>query len=705
MAVITKIRNYSGLLIAVIGVGLAAFVLGDFLGYGPMRPQQFHIGRIEGNAIGYQQFEMRAQQQIENWQMQTGMSAGPREAFQMRQQIWNDMVREVLMEDILENVGIAVTAEELYDMIYGDDPHPYLRQSFSDPATGQYDPQNVIEFLRTLPQRELSVQNQWMMLEDHIRQDRREEKYHQMIGNAFLAPSVLAAADFKNRNTTADIRFIFKSHNDLDEEISISDRELRRVYEDNKHRFKQEASRNIKYVNLPVFASDEDRENAFNEIMELKDEFAQIDNVQSFVNAMSDRRFDPTFHARGTLSPQIEDEIFDMPVGSVVGPYIDDNAYILARLADTQMRPDSMRASHILIAYQGSAASNPQTVRGYEEAEQKADSILRVVRNNPGRFPALANELSDDPSAAMNFGDLDWFPDGAMVPAFNEAVVEAPTGSFLTVETEFGFHVIHVTGKAPMTKKVQVAKLVRNIEPGSRTYRNEYGRINAFATELRNGADFEAASDEAGLNVREADRIGKMDQTLPGIELGRQIVQWAFDDDTRTGSISRIFELENNFVVATVTGKRDEGIPSLNEIREDIRDIAIRERKQEMIAEEMHELLAQHNLDDMAEKLGLEINEAENISFNSRNLPGVGPEPKVIGTLFAGREETTKGPIKGNNGVFIVEILHKDETIVPDDLTQAKTPLKNTFKNRVPSQAFNAIKDNARIEDNRALFF
>ncbi len=705
MAVITKIRNYSGLLIAVIGIGLAAFVLGDFLGYGPMRPQRFDIGRVEGTAIGYQQFEMRAQQQIENWQMQTGMSAGPREAFQMRQQIWNDMVREVLMNDILEDVGVAVTAEELFEMIYGDDPHPYLRQSFSDPATGQYDPQNVIEFLRTLRQREPSVQNQWMMLEEYIKQDRREEKYHELIGNAYLVPSALAAADFKNRNTTADIRFIFKSHNEIQEEVSISDRELRRVYEENKHRFRQEASRDIKYVSLPVFASEEDRENARHEILELKDEFAQIENVQSFVNAMSDQRFDPTFHARGSLSPQIDPEIFDMPEGSVIGPYMENNAFILARLVDAQMRPDSMRASHILIAYQGSAASNQQTVRGYEEAEAKADSLLRVVRNNPGRFAALAGEMSDDPSAAMNYGDLDWFPDGAMVPAFNDAVVEAPTGSFLTVETEFGFHVIHVTGKSPMKRKVQVAKLVRNIEPGSRTYRNKYGRINAFATELRNKKDFEAAADEAGLNVRQADRIGKMDQTLPGIELGRQIVQWAFDDDTGAGSISRIFELENNFVVATVTRKQEKGIPSLNDIRDDIMAIAVRERKQEMIAEEMKQLLAQHSLDDIAGEMGLEIKEAENISFNSRNIPGVGPEPKVIGTLFASGEHMTKGPINGNNGVFVIEIVHMDDTIIPEDLTQAKMPLKNAFKNSVPSQAFNAIKDNARIEDNRAMFF
>lgn len=706
MAVIQKIRNYSGLLIVVIGVGLAAFVLGDFLGYGPMRQPRFDVGRIDGAAIPYQQFEMRAQRQIENWQNQTGVSAGPQEHFQIRQQVWDEMVKEILMDEKFDQLGLKVSSEELFDMIYGTDPHPVLRQSFADPATGAYDPEQVADFLRNFDRLDPSVRRQWVMLEQFIKSDRRESKYHNMIAKAFMVPSDMAAMDYMYRNKRANVRFIYQPHESIEEEINISERDLRRVYEENKHRFRQEASRNITYVSLQVFPSEEDREQTRNEILLIKEDLPNVPNVESFVNSMSDRRFDPTFYSMGELSPQIDPEIFGVEVGTIIGPYMENNAYVIAMLKDAQMRPDSMRAGHILVAYQGSAASAPDVTRSYAQAEAKADSILRVVRNNPAQFPVLAMNLSDDPSAAMNQGDLDWFPDGAMVRPFNEAVVEAPVGSFLTVETEFGFHVIQVTGKSPLNRKVQVAKIVREIEPGNRTYQNVYARISGFASELRRIRDFEAAAEAADLNSRTVDRVGKMDRTLPGIAQGRSIVQWAFDEDTSVGDYSRIFELENLFVVAKLTGKQEEGIPSLSQIREEIMEIARKERKQQMIAEEMQTLLAENkSLEELAAELNLEIKEASNLNFNSRNLPGVGPEPRVIGALFADISKTRQGPIKGNNGVFVVEITRVDDVTLPEDLTQAKRPLRDAFRNRVPAQTFQAIKQNANIEDNRVAFF
>ncbi len=706
MAVIRTIRNYSGLLIAVIGIGLAAFVLGDFLGYGPMRQPRYDVGKVEGTSIPYQQFEQRVQERIENVQNQMGTSVGPQEAFQVRQQMWNEIVKEILLEEEFERLGVKVSAEELYDMIHGPEPHPALVQSFSDPATGRYDPQQVVEFLRNFDRLDPSVRNQWMVLENYMRQERRENKYHQMIGRAFLVPDALAEMDFRNRNKTADIRFAFKSYDDIDDsEVFVSDRDLRRVYDEHKQQYSQEASRDIKYISLPVFPSEQDRQNALEEILSLKEEMAELQNVESFVNAMSDRRFDPTYHEQGTLSPQIDPEIFDMPVGTILGPYIEDNAYIVAMLNDVQMRPDSIRASHIVLAYQGSAISTPETKLTYDEAIQKADSLLQVVRNNPAIFPQLAVELSDDPTAHMSEGDLEWFRDGEMVVPFNEAVVETPTGSFVTAETDFGLHVIHVTGKSPLKKKVQVAKVVRDIVPGNRTYQDVYARISAFASELRQKKDFDAAAEAADLTVREANRIGKMDLTVPGVDHGRIIVQWAFDENTNPGDYSRIFEIENTFVVAALTNKQEDGIPTLDHIRPTIMEIARREKKQEMIAGEMRQHMAGTSLEEVAERMGLEIKEAGNLTFSSQALPGIGPEPKVTGAIFAAGERTITGPIKGNNGVFVAEIMHMDDVLVPEDLRQAKRPLREAFRNRVPAQIFEAIKDKADIEDNRTLFF
>jgi len=707
MAVIQKIRNYSGLLIAVIGIGLAAFVLGDLLGPGPTGPTRFDVGEVEGTTITYQQFESRVQQQLDNWQQQTGERASQQDVFQVRQQVWEQMVEEILLEEEFERLGLRVSAEELYDMITGDEPHPMILQSFQDPATGAYDREQVLEFMSNFAAMDPGTQQQWIMLEDFIRQDRAEEKYHQLIGSGYIVPGPMAEMDYRHRNTTADIHYIYRTHDDVDdEEVTISDRELRRTYEAHKHRFEQEETRSLKYATLAVFPSEEDQQAVRNDILERKERLMEAEHVERFINAQSHERFDPTFYAQGELSPNIDPEIFDAEVGDVFGPYMEDNAYVVAMLKDVQMRPDSMRASHILVAYQGSAAAGPETTRTRDQAAEKADSLRNVVQNNPAQFPMLAMELSDDPSAEMNQGDLEWFQDGMMVPEFNEAVVEAPTGSYLTVETDFGFHVIHVTDKSPLTQQVQVAKLVRRVEPSSETFREANNRITGFAEMLRETGDFEEAADAYDLNVREADRLGRMDFTLPGIEQGRNIVMWAFDPDTDVGDFSRIYEFDDQFVVAAVTRRQAAGIPSLDEIRPQIEEIARREKKQEMIAEEMAEILATGaSLQEVATQMGLEVMTAEGIHFGTPMLPDIGPEPRLIGAVFAkGPNELTK-PVKGNNGVFVAEAIRMDEPGAPEDLRQAAQPLRDAFRNRVQMQAFQAIKDKADITDDRALFF
>jgi peptidyl-prolyl cis-trans isomerase D len=703
MAVIRKIRNYSGLLIAVIGFALAAFVLGDFFGYGPVGGQRFDLGKVEKNAISYQEFERRASEQLENWKAETGMqNVGQREAFQVRQQVWNQMVREILLGEEMERLGLQVSPEELFDMIHGKEPHQIIIRSFSDPQTGSYDPQQVTNFLRNFDRLDPTVRNQWINLEAYMKQERVEHKYHRLISGAFHVPELLAAKDYRDRNASVSFRYVHLPYGQIaDSLVRVTDRDLRRIYDKHKEQFRQEATRSIEYVAFNVFPTEEDRDAARQELLDLKDEFERTENIAPFVNSVSDRRFDPGYYGSGSLSPELEEALFDAATGTIHGPFIDNNAYVLAKLTDVQFRPDSMRASHILIAYAGSMAATQATTLTYEQAEQKADSILNVARRNPARFAALASELSDDPSAAMNNGDLDWFPDGAMVAPFNEAVVEASTGSMLKVETDFGFHVVHVTGKASPTKKIQVARLARDIEPSSRTYQNVYARASEFASLLRKNKNFSETANEKEMTPRPAENIQAMDFSLPGIDNARPIIQWAFYKDTKEGSYSRIFELENRFIIATVTEMKDEGIPSLEQVRDEVYAMALKEKKHELIAGRIKEA---GDMTAIAQLLDRRMEEATNIPFGN-NLPGIGNEPAVVATAFALPENTASGAIKGNNGVFVLETISKQLPETPEDLTATVQQMRNNFRNRVPNEAFQAIKNNARIEDNREMFY
>lgn len=705
MAVLTKIRSYSVLLLVVVGLALVAFVIGDFFAHGPIRTQRIYIGEVAGKKITIQEFEQSVNEQIEGWQMQTGTAqVDPSTAFQIRQQVWNSMTREILLTYEMENLGIQVSSAELFHFIQGPTPHPVIVRNFTNPADGSFDPQMVMSFLANLDQIDPATQEQWLSVERFIKRDRMEAKYHNLVRSGYFMPTALLEREFHDRNTTVSGRFLFKPYDAIaDDQITISDSELRRFFNQNKNRFEKEATANIRFVSFPIVASNEDRLALEQEVRDLMGEFATTTDVAGFINANSDERFNPAFLSAGRMTPDLEGALFNAPVGTMHGPFEENNAITVAKVADVQFRPDSMSARHILISHIGSQAGGGE--RTIDAARTLADSLLTVVRQDPGAFSQLAMLFSNDPSAQANMGDLGWFMADQMVPEFSEAVIQAPTNSFTTAETQFGIHVIQVTGKSALSRKVQIARLTRIIEPSSRSIQATFTQATQFANALTDGAQFQEVAEEQGQAVRVADNIGKMDVTLPGVPNPREIIRWAFDPANEVGSISEIFEIDNRFIVATVESRMEEGIPDLNDIRAEVLVLAKREKKYEQISQELTTALTNGNIEQAATTLGLELQPVADLRFNTPNLVNIGPEPKVVGAMFGLQPNTVSKPVKGNAGVFLVEIASKNEQPLPEDLNFLSLQLRDIFTNKVFTDVFNALRESARIEDNRALFY
>ncbi|HSV89348.1 MAG TPA: peptidylprolyl isomerase [Bacteroidales bacterium] len=706
MAVISKIRSYSGLLIAVVGIALIAFVLGDFFGHGPMRAPTFKVGQIGRTEIPFQEFEQRVNDQIEGWKMQTGMqTVGVNEAFHIRQQVWNTMVREILLGREIDNLGLEISSEELFYFIQGPNPHPIILRNFMNPADGSFNPSLVLNFLNNFERLDASTQQQWVMLEDFIKRDRKETKYHQLIQSGFYMPGVLLSREYQNRHAIANIRYILKPYESIDEsQIEVSESEMRAMYKKKRHLHKREASVNLQYVVFPVFASEEDRQEIEKEILQLKEELQTATDIPAFINANSDERFNPAFIGTGELMPDLEQILFNAPVGTVIGPVEDNNAFVVTMLVDVQFRPDSLRASHILIAHERAQGAEG-TSRTLDQARLLADSLLNVARRNPVAFGQLASMFSDDPTAQANQGNLDWFRSEEMVPEFAEAVMNAPLNNFTTAETAFGVHVIHVTGKSPLTKKIQVGRLTRIIEPSTRSFQSAFAEASEFANIVRNNKEFEAAADEKGLSLRVAENILEMDVSLPGIETPREIIRWAFAEETRVGSHSSIFDIENRFIIAYVTQKREEGIPEFEEIREEMRTEAIREKKFANLSAVLQEAKSGGSFDQIAETLQLEPVQVNELRFAMLNLPGMGAEPMLVGAAFGLEPNTISEPIKGNAGVFLLEVTGRELAVEPDEFTTLSNQLRGAFVNRMLNETFNALKESSRITDNRVLFY
>jgi hypothetical protein len=270
------------------------------------------------------------------------------------------------------------------------------------------------------------------------------------------------------------------------------------------------------------------------------------------------------------VSTVIESVIFDNgnQPGFVFGPYFDNDAYNLVRIVDLQNRADSLKASHILIPYAGAFRSE-DTITTKERAQAVADSLLNVLKKNvkkPELFAELATAFSSDKGSAEKGGDLDWFTDGTMVPTFNEFVMNNAVGQMGVVESPFGFHVIKVTGKTEMHPKARLAVLKHDVTASTKTYQDVFAVANKFVTENRTYDQFNAAIEAQGLTKRTMPRMTASTYQISGIENPRQIVRWAFEDKTKKGDVSSIFELDDMFVVAALTDVVPEGYAPLETV-------------------------------------------------------------------------------------------------------------------------------------------
>lgn len=708
MALIGDIRKHSGLLTVIIGLALALFVLGDFLGNKNQgRRGANMIGEVNGEKVLATDFNQRVDQNIENQRLNSGKeNLSQEEQFQIRQQTWEQIVSETLLQEQVSEVGVTVTTEELDDLIRGKNPHPFIRQSFTDPQTGQFNAANVINFLQNLDKVDPEMKKRYLALEKAIKEDRLNTKYRNLIAKAYYIPKAFAERDYMNRSSMALVRFFSLPYTSIaDSLITLTDTDYEKFYNENKYKYQQEAGRDIEYVSFDVQPSDQDREKLNKEISLLFTEFQQTPNVAEFVNSNSDERYDSTWYKKGKLPYQLDSIMFNSPIGTTFGPYIENNMFQMARLVQVQVRPDSLKASHILISYTGTNV-NPTTKLTKDQAKAKADSIYNIVKNNSVKFDEIAGStVNDDKNAAKTKGDLNWFADGAMVAPFNNAVVEGKIGDVKVVESQFGFHILKITGKTAPVKKVRVAFVKRAIEASSKTMQDIYTQASQFASSAKDKESFDKLVEQKKLTKRSAERISVDQNSLPGLENARELIRWSFDKKTEIGDVSNVFDLDGRYIIAILKDIREKGNPTLAQVKEYIEPLVKREKKAEkLIATINQQIKSKTDLETKYLTLGMKVDTA-NLSFGATSLPGFGKEDEVLGTIPNLKPNEMSKPIKGNQAVYLLIADQINKAAPKDDYTTEKRMMMNAFSTRSQREINDALKKRADITDQRLMFY
>ncbi len=706
MAVLENIRKRTTVLILIIGMALFAFVISgiftsnDFSG-GKVGST---VAEINGEDISIDEFRRK----IERISRRSGPNAS---SLQLVNSVWNQVERQTILGQEFEDLGIAIEQDQIIEVIKSS---PGLSQNpqFVD-ENGIFDENRFKEFIAELRLNAPAQYEDWLQDEEMIIQSAKEQTYFNLVKAGVGATLKEGELDYKLTNNKVSLKYVRVPYVSIaDSSVIISKKEIADYIKANPDQYKQEHARDLQFVYFEEKPSPEDIAQAKEQIANLLEDsveyleekdttdtipgFRNTTDPAAFLGRYSDTKYDTLYKAKSSLPARFADTLFNLRRGEVFGPYRDGDYFKMAKMIDRKSE-GSVKASHILITYEGATRANPEIKRTKEEAELEANTLLAEALKPGTVFSELARDNSDGPSAPKG-GDLGYFEEGVMTPKFNDFVFGNETGHIGLVETEFGYHIVRVDDKRDL---VQIAILTREIEPSEETLNGLFTDATKFEMETISAeGSFDALAKENEYAVRPVNKIKEMDEYLPGLNSQRNVVQWAFNAETEIGDIKR-FNINNGYAVIQLTAKYEEGLKAVEDASAQVLPILRKEKK----AERIINANKGKSLEQIATDNATSVSSATSLTVKAPTIPGAGKEPMVVGTAFSMNQGETSGLIKGETGIFMFEVVSKEEAPALDNYVPYANDLKTASGAKINSAVFEALKEKADIEDNRATFY
>jgi peptidyl-prolyl cis-trans isomerase D len=705
MAILGNIRKRTTVLILIIGLALFAFVIsGIFTGSDSGAKIGSSVAEINGEDVSIDAFRQKVEQASRRYGANFSST-------QLVNTVYDQEVRSTLLKQQFEDLGINIESDQIVEFVktsgYAQIP------DFQD-ENGIFNPEIFKSAIADWKINDPLRYDAWLQDEQNIIQAAKEQMYFNLVKAGAGATLNEGEFDYNLANNKVDMQYVRIPYTSIaDSTIQVSKKEIEAYVKEHKADYKQDKARDIRFVFFEEKPSLED-ENAVKESMvKLLDNsveynattdqndtilgFRNTTDMAAFLDRNSDAKYDTIFKARKELPAVAADSIMALQVGEIYGPYRDGDFFKMSKMM--AKKPNgSVKASHILFAYEGATRANPEIKRTKEEAEEEAKKILAEAKKEDAVFANLARDNSDGPSAPRG-GDLGYFQEGVMADEFNDFCFGNDVGTVGLVETEFGFHVIRVDDKEDV---VRVATLAREVESSEETVNTLFTEATKFEM-----ASIDAEADEfsdiakgSEFTVRPVNKIKEMDENLPGLGSQRAVVQWAFNDDTKVGAIKR-FDLTNGYAVVQLTKKYKEGLMAPEDASATVLPKIRKERK----AAQIIAANKGKSLEDLASANNVTVSTASALTMKSPTIPGAGREPFVVGSAFALEEGTSSNLLKGETGVFMVKVTKKTPAAEIENFSTYAKTLTTSNANRVNSAVYNALKEDADIEDKRATFY
>jgi len=712
MALIGRIRKNTWLLITVIGLALAAFILMDM-----MSGQQSLLGGQPSSygSVGNQSIDINEFNSTEGILRDFLYRGSNIDGYALKNQVWNYLVESKLVNKEADNLGIGIPKSELRELQFGTNLSPVISQRFTNQQTGQVDKQSLDAYKAQIDDNTMTPEFKrfWAHQEREVIKQRLQDKIAKMASAAIYTPSWMSDALNEDVNGSMNLAMVKVPYANVPStDVALSDDDFKNYYNENKYLYKQdEETRKVEYISFSVAPTKADTAFVREQIAASKTAFQNAENDSMFV----ENNFGvmtPNYLTTETLPESLSASVLTEPVGTVIGPYVEGQSYVLTKLVDRIVMPDSVATRHILIS--------AQTPEQFVTATTRIDSFRTAIKSGSARFADLANKFSQDPGSKDKGGKYDAVSYGQFVPEYNKVIFETgKIGELYSVQTSYGVHLVELLSRdnRSTTTRVKLGNLSQPILPSDETTQLAYDEVYDVLKDNKDMASLKAATQgRPNVSVETTTAFKENDFSLGQLGTGqssRDIIKWAFGNATDVGSADvgqaspKVYSYNdpvqnyvNKYVIAGLSQILPEGTPSWQDLKSDLEPMVVNRKKAEILKGKMNS----QDLFGLASSNGVTVDTVRNVRFAGNAPAALATETDLIAQIGSLAANATSQPIEGRDGVYVVKVLNKTAAAAVNT-TAIKSNVEGAYKGRLNSTLMQAVKKAVGVEDDRSSFF
>ena len=712
MATLQKIRSKGPLLVIVIGLALFAFIAGD--AWKVLQPHQGKqdVGEVNGEVLSAQDYQKMVDELSEVIKLTNGLNSLTEDQLNnVKDQVWQSYVNNKLIAEQAEKLGLKVTDAEIQSII-DQGTHPLLMQTpFRNPQTGMFDKDMLKKFLvdyanlnaSQMPAQYVEYYQKmgafWQFVEKTLAQSTLAEKYQNLVAKSLISNPVAAEDAFNSRTEQSDLLLAGVPYSSInDSTVQVSDSEIKDLYNEKKEQFKQLVeTRDIRYIDVKVIPSDADRKAVEKEVTEYSNQLASTTaDFGTFVRSTgSSVNYSDVPVSKSVFPADVASRLDSTNVNEVYGPYYNqtDDSFNAFKLLAKVSSPDSIQFRQIQV---------------YADTEEKtktlADSIYNALKGGAD-FAAVA-KIYGQTGEATWVNAQSW--EGSELDADNSKFINTllnqPVNELANLNMGQANLILQVMNKKSMQTKYKVAVVKREVEFSKETYNAAYNKFSQFVAQNTTIDSMVKNAEESGYTLMPRTDLSSAEHYVGGVRSTREALKWIFA--AKPGEVSPLYECgENDHLMVVALDKIHEaGYRDINSVAEMLRAEIRRDKKAEKIMEEMKKYNSIAQVKGMKDAVSDSV---KHVTFSAPAYISVtrSSEP-VIGAVAAKTAANkVSAPIKGNGGVYMIQVYAKEKGSEKFDAKQEEATLTNMAVRIAGNQLINDLYQKAKVVDQRYLFF